>query len=540
MGTATSIGYTKYVTSLLLQVPPQHDYANPAVETNPKRLAKWIKQLPLMNLLASVRDLLDAVEPCNLQRMSGKTRIRLLELYRETALSLFAAVDDDSIRRLHLSTAQRAQVKDDMGRLCAALACGYKLMVKEYHRENTDLRRNAIALLALYRALEACALTLLHAYRNYQPAPPFMLLDAHQLLRHAERCDVMDMPVVYEKKTVAAHGVGGQYKKLMLLAVTDPYHLTAGTAVNLYQLLDAYAPLCRLSKGSQGQGLKQYVIDLEGDSPPTSCAKTTAAVNIEDARLLDIQPAVARAQERLRELRAVQAGATHQEIRLLNVLVPELEKSRVRQSPRQAVNREARITFGIDAIHYYLSRGKHHLSEMLGTSQPDIEVRDVNTEQEIHHNLDTWLIVNQSANGYLLSNHGKWSGEVRVGNAVGIVIPHGAETSPRLTLAHVRWVRNNKNQRVEVGVEVIPGDIEAVACDPLQQYADKFGAMAALLLPPVVALDIAPSLITPKKLYQPERLFTVRTSSRSFRVRAGRTVMDTALFDRFEFEPLSG
>ena len=527
--------------TVFLQIPQQHDYTNPAVELNHKRLAKWLKQLPLLNLVASMRELLGALEPANMQRMPAKTRVRLLELYRQTVVSIFPATEDEALRRLPLTGAQREQVKEDMTRLCAALAAGYKILVNDGLQEQVDPRRQPILLLAAYRAVETGALTLLHAYRTYQPAPPFTYLDLHQLYRFAEQWGIVDSAVVYDREVVDPDGIGASYKRIMLLAVLDPLHLAAGTAVPLHAMLGPYAGHCRIETAASGRGdACSFLVDPDGDSPPVPSAKVSAGYPIEQPRFLQVRPAVEQARQRLSELytHADWARTHGEEVRLLGLLAPELERDRRRQTPRKTVNRETRVALGIDAIHYYLSRGPRHLDELLKGAESGIQVDDLDSEQEARHTLDPWMIINHSANGFLLTSRRNVQREVRVGEALAVILPGNGQQMPLLTLACARWLRNTTDRRVEIGVEVIPGNMAPVTCVPDDELNLKYGELAALLLSGVSSQNPPTTLITPKAIYGPNRPLSIQTGCESLRVRAAELIMDTAVFDRFTFETL--
>lgn len=527
--------------ALLLQTPEQHDYTNPAVELNPKRLRSWLKELPLMNLLASLRELIDALEPSNRQQMPIKLRMRLLELYRETVVDIFASTEEEHLRRLPITGAQRKQIKDDTGRLCTMLAAGYKLVIKEGHQQQINPARQPLLLLAIYRAMESGVLVLLHSFRTYQPTQPFSYLDIHQIYSHAERHGVVNTPITYDKKTLAPGGISPLYKRIMLLAATDPYHFGPGTAMRLYDALAPYAALCRIEPGRQpAPEPTSFVIDLDGDSPPLPNAKVPDDMPIEQPRLLDVGPAI----DKINKLLAAPdepdnlARPSPEECKLLDLLLPELSKDRIRRAPRKAVTRETRLALGLDAVHYFLSKGARQLTESYKEDSLGIEVHDVDSESEARHNLEPWTILNESSNGYLLTGQRKGQREVRVGEAVGLVLPTRADSEPTLTLATVRWLRNAKDGRVEIGIEVIPGAALPVACQSADTFSPGYGALACLLLPSVPALGLAATVVAPKRLYSRNMTLDVKTGNESMKIRAGHLVMDTAAYDRFEFETL--
>lgn len=525
--------------TLQIKTPAQHDYDNPAVETNPKRLSKWLKQLPLLNLSASVKELRDAIELANEQPMPAKTRLRLLELYHEPVLSVFDAGEDQHLRSLPMSSAERVRVKEEMGQLCSALANGYKILVKEGHAAGQSPARNPAALLALYRAMEMTALRLLHSFRAYQVIPAFAYLDAHQLYAFARHQQVLDTPVGFEKKTVSEAGPGALYLRIMLLAVTDPFHLGLGAAGKLFELFNHYAHLCdTLALDGDLTAKGCFVVDLARDHPPIPCARAQAEQSLpQHGYILDVRPAVECARQRLEQFRQASTAAKveSEEVQLLKLLVPGLEKSRVRRAARRHVNRETRLAVGIDTIHYFVATGRAALETAFADSGEAVQVRDLGSEEEGQFSLEPWTVVNESVNGCLLVSRSRRQPSARVGDAVGIV-SLGNDDRPRVTLAVVRWMRKGGKGHMEIGVEVIPGRMLPVRCIP----AGESPAMAddqprGLFLPSAAALEVPATLMLPKQVYSRDRLIEVHTRERVTRVCAGNLVMDTAHFDRFDF-----
>lgn len=512
---------------LLLQVPKQHDFDNPAVELNPKRVARCLKDLPLLNLSLSAKTLLEALVPANLQPMPAKTRFRLLELYRDTLLAVFDGLDQQALRSQPISPKQRSQAREHGAALCRELANGYKLVVRELHGQEPS--RQPLWHAALYRAMEATALTLLDCYRSYQVPPTFTYLELHQLHVLAETTGRLNAPVQLDKQVLSKHGLNGLYHRILMLSVADPYHMPAGAAVRLYTLLEPFAPLAKIVPYHDHGPTGCYVVERGGDSPPIPCARAQSDYGLDQPAILDLRPALHAVGERLAQLRTDNEVDDDQS-RLLAILAPQLQQPRQRQAPRREARREAWISFGIEAIHYYVSRGARFIAEAMSESGADIQVRDLDHEGEDAHVLEPWQIVNESVTGYLLSSRSRWPGEPRVGDAVAVVTPSRDPQEPRLAVAIVRWMRAGRDQTVEMGIELIPGNVRAVLCE------GDAGTSPALLFSSVPALRLPASILAPKGSYAAHSVLRIRTGSRASSVRAGEAMKETACVEQFNFE----
>jgi len=510
---------------LFSNLPEQHDYRNPVVELSPKRLARWLNELPVMNLCACLDQVLEALRPCNLQAMPDKNRMRLLGLYRDTFVLLFDAVDDEQLARQPISSEQRQAARSQAAALCAELASGYTILVRECLRSDAPARQ-PLLIPALYRALEITAVGLLHSYRSYQPPPPFAYVQLHGLYAVAERTGIHQAPVTLERRSLAEDTIGAHYRQILMLAVSDPYRFGVGAAARLFPLLAPYAPMCLLGPyGSAEAEAGCYVIDRGADSAPTPADRADAGRPFEDPLLLDIRPAL----DGIAKALSTSEGDT-EHASLLQSLLPGSETKRVRQAPRREVQREAWVTFGIAAVHHFLRGGPGPIAEAIRTAGAAFQVRDLDGDTDPEHEFEPWAVINESVSGYLLASRNQWLGEARVGDVVGVSLSN-ASGQPRLTAAAVRWMRAARDRRVEMGVEIIPGTARPVRCS-----GDNSELVAALFFPSAPALQLAATLVLPKGIYRPGAVVGVQTGERMLQVRAGDIVSATDCFDRFDFE----
>ena len=78
---------------LTLNTADQHDFQDPTLELNEKRLNNWLVSLPVLDTGGSWRTVLVALEPLNEQRLECDKRLRLLKLYSATVRRLYEAAE---------------------------------------------------------------------------------------------------------------------------------------------------------------------------------------------------------------------------------------------------------------------------------------------------------------------------------------------------------------------------------------------------------------------------------------------------------------
>ena len=123
--------------ALKLSIPEQHDFTDPTVERDVDRLHDWLTNLPLMDVVETVRLVHGALDSLNEQKLAVEQRFQHLEVYRATARRLFVTVDPLHLRQLALTKAQREEAIGGVEQLFLSIAGGYKLIVVQLHQADS-------------------------------------------------------------------------------------------------------------------------------------------------------------------------------------------------------------------------------------------------------------------------------------------------------------------------------------------------------------------------------------------------------------------
>lgn len=522
---------------LLLTIPTQQRHRNPAVELKPKKVTQWLDELPVLNPMHSVNALLDAVTQLNEQQLDTKERLRLLELYRVSINTIFDSFDGDSVRRLPISVEQRGKVKEDIQRLCAELANGYKIIVKSQAQSNVSLGKDPRALLAVYRSMEQLARVLLQAYRIYAAVPMFVYLELYQLFHYAQQQKVASKKIADVDNELMAPAVEPLFLQTLLASIADPFRLGEGEILPVFRDLQPYLQYCTITQGVAVEpGPSRFVFHYGADSPPKEYLKELSQESNLDAYLLDVTKFANVAQAQLNAWENdPQRRDTHQ-AHVLRIILPHIrEKKERRVANRAPVHREVKVTVGVEAIHYYLEDGGRRLIESDKQQDFGIEVHNLDDESEQVYLLDSWVIVNESVKGYLLTRKAHAGLNIQVGDVAGLHVRRAESKQRVLSVAVVRWLRKQAGDKLEMGIEILPGNPKPVTCSSHAQPEPLFPTKRCIFFPNVKALKLPATLLTPKKVYAQGRVMNVRSGLKSVVVQARYLVMDTACFDRFDF-----
>ena len=130
-----------------------------------------------------------------------------------------------------------------------------------------------------------------------------------------------------------------------------------------------------------------------------------------------------------------------------------------------------------------------------------------------------------------LAWEGGGAGDACVGDLLGILEEQQGRTSLRLGM--IRSIRVYREGGMEAGIQLLPGGLGAVSCYAPEQPAEV--AVRALFMPANEAEQIAATLVVAKGFYAKDLQILIDVGGREVRARAGRRVLDSPVFDRFEF-----
>jgi hypothetical protein len=505
-----------------LRTPVQHNYNDPTVERDVERLRVWLTNLPLLDVVKTVRLVQGALDSLNEQKLAPGKRYQLLEVFRYTTGRLYVTVDPIYMRQLNLSKSQREHATAGIEQLLLAMAGGYKILVKALYEPAS--RGTSVELFgsAINRAIEQLGYVLVDNYRCYRAIPELLFAELHQLYRYARYFGLLAVTVADEDEGEGAGhslGIAERYHAIMLLSLTDPFRLAEGEVGLLYDILKQHAGQCRVTPGRHWSGdpAGLFLLDLGSDAPPRLCAQPGQPV--EDAQepyLLDAREALNAIHKRLDQA-PLKVRMQSPEAVLLRYLLPDEAVAEQNRESRRPASRTTSLVIGLNAIHAFL------LAARPGGKEPEEAASDGGWDK-----LLSCRIVDTSENGMrLVCDEGR-TGDARVGDLLGVV---GIEQ--RLQLVIIRSVQIHRDAGMELGVQKIHGSCGPVYCRV--QTDDEAEEIRALFIPASEADGVNATLVMAAGFYEAGRRLLINSFGRNVSARAGRNVTDSLVFDRFEF-----
>lgn len=358
--------------SLRLAIPSQSPTTTVAAFLNPAKLRAWLDTLPLANPTKTGQEILGALRVVNRATAPVNQRFHFLEQFKP----LVADITDI----LHEHYASAAIPLDDRNRVAANLAhallgemaYGYKAVLLETATTpSVEAKRNVLVASALY-AMHYLARLLVDNYALYSPEPPSLWLELHQIYRYADYEDFAssDLPAQGGKHSDVG-SIDHTYRRIIMLALTNPYHLMQGEALLVFGELDKWAAHCRiLPLAAATSPTGQLYLDLDSDGPPTYAPMGRQDIYPANGRLLDVSgilPVLERRNKDLLMSATTETGQLTLAGRKLRNMYKRLGEAwgvRIeRLSERKPRSNPIEIAIGISAAHHFASHGAEFAPE---------------------------------------------------------------------------------------------------------------------------------------------------------------------------------
>ncbi|TBU89994.1 PilZ domain-containing protein [Phytopseudomonas dryadis] len=229
-------------------------------------------------------------------------------------------------------------------RLCSELAVGFKRLLLQIHLGRQPSRPHLAW--CLYMAQHFLAQTLMRHYQQYQQPPAGLWRDSHLLYWQGEQQDCLDEPVAAAFQPAPASTLRGLYQQMLLLALSNPFHLAEGECALLFGALAPLAGIARLLPWDAEDERDGPLVDLAQAQPCLSYAQKPQG-EPEHLRRFEIGALLVA----LNEPAPLQSSAERQ---LLERVQPHWLGREQRRHGRSAQNSACNLAIGLPAIHAQL------------------------------------------------------------------------------------------------------------------------------------------------------------------------------------------
>lgn len=515
-----------------LVLPEQAQAGNSSFLTSPKRLEQWVKGLPRAHIGETSRHVYHALRELNQFPLGAEQRLTVLETLAEPIEYVVHSLRKHVLGQAFPLTPKKQKVSQLIREILHEAATGYRIYLENIVTAPQGRSTAPTTVSAVERALHYGLLLLFNAYQTYAAPPKGAWMELHKLYAFAVQHGLHELP------TNQAPGSGRDtiddtYKRILLLALVNPYQLSQDDIQRMYDSLYFWAPYCVLTPMTpRTSSRSMFAVNPASDDPPAYYAYCT--VESRQCLLLDTRALV----QQVREL--VTNGNAHAYPPAVAQLPRDALKRMLlswgslskRAFTRRGNSAQVKVTLGLSGTYKFLAgRGKQPVnsntqsratfsSQMVGAADgsglypPVWDLNDSNAVPSIYDQARgksarktptnfvlanaaandasmSFNITNESAGGYCLLWKQSASGALLVGDMVCI---HDAKTN-HCNICVIRWMKNVSDKMV-LGVEILSPCAQPTSIRIIHGDGARGDPSEGLLLPPVSAVKRPVTLLT--------------------------------------------
>jgi hypothetical protein len=329
-----------------------------------KAVHHWCATLPLANVAESAEKLLGLQRNLNSINILPGHRMEVQEILQpivedisEALIKLYGSARLPLHGRYLRAFELTQQINNEAMR-------GFRITASSINRHKDQYdNANNIFMTALFMCVHHMSLIMLGNYTVYFPVPPFLWNAIHQIYHCAEARGAHNIPINKINDNGPPRTISMEYKRMILMALANPYHLMQEECVSVYHELKSLALECNLFNPKENHMKGSFLIDLQADASPRYVPDPDKQEGI-DIRILDISPLLKTVKDKLIKLQKLAAenrdkGIERLKLRMQIDMYERLLSSWGRQGERQheRVSKldKIMIAMGLSTTHFFAS-----------------------------------------------------------------------------------------------------------------------------------------------------------------------------------------
>jgi len=488
----------------------------------------WAKKLPMANVGVAAKMLFQATRELNATGIAATSRYKMLEIIRSQTYVICESLGKRFLKQSVMLTDNDMKIVSLAQTLQNQLASGYKRIIVDELAKPSKKGEVKLLTFALHRAITDLSQTILRALQLYSNPPKNAWLELHQMFALAETKGIQQYPVKDSRaKYIASSSIQDVYTRALLLGCSKPNQLRQVDLANLYAATELWSGLVKICKGTDITAL--FLFAQHKDFPPvyrTLLKTSTTSVG----RALSPTALVSALQKHLdKDSSDVTVPGNINET-VINHLMHAWGAMVERSFRRTQNSGEIQIGIGLLASHYFSANEfslpfllkQWNAEEPQGKPQvPSTDVWDQSFDAGSQFGADSENIEFDSI--AFISSHAQDTEDTgpkakqlsaQIFNTspggYGIALenpPSSVQTGELVviketrmnnwSLGCIRWIRTQRNQATQLGIELLAPKVEAVAVRMLNKTGENGDYLRGIWLPALPAAGQEETLILP-------------------------------------------
>ena len=517
------------------------------IETRPLHVEEWLDSLPYIDFNKTSRILEEATRLTNQQKLKPAVRLELVEMYSRPYLYYVESQIRTGAQQTLQSIESLQPQVDVLRRIAVNLAYAARLAAEDALKKKSLWGKARPPLQAMLFSMNYLSHALVFSYQNYSPIPKNVWRQLHFIYDFASDLERQNATLALPAGDTRHRNmsIAQAYKRILLAALADPYHLPYGAIWEIYEQLfnwTEYTDLVTFRKVPDPAGC--FIVNLDSDSSPIPYNKFNVSRGGDRYRLLD-------ATSLNRHIDGVLAswnGKPPAEMPALSPYYARLILNHLSRAwslpPKRAEQRvessgSLALACGVDTASFLfnsekevrLPAGTSEAEEIIAGEPPADDEGEVTPVRgpRIEH----WEQIDQGTGGLALMKKDKPSVPVRVGELVTLMPER--DNTDGWSVGVIRWLMAYQSGAFRLGIQVLSGTVMPAAVRAHSGSRQDRRYRQCLLLPSREDSG-SDTVIAAKGLYAEGRQLELLAGGEQRRVRAGRLLEGTVAFEWFTLD----
>lgn len=576
-------------------------YHKPVFELTPKKVAQWVKNLPMANLGESSKSTYRLLVDTNQTLMDPDKRLNILDTLELVSHELVTSLEKQFINnRIALNEKQR-KIAALVQAIQTELSIGYHSVIESIIAEQVKRSNRKLLAKAIFMAINYHGLVIVRCYQLYASIPRRIWRELYSLFQIAKQYELENLPI---KLTVESgtSSIQDKFTQILLLTIANPYQLRQRDINLLWQILPELT--AHVSLKSHAYNKHHYIVPLAQASPPVHKSLVKPKEGDRNYKLTAFT-----AVEKLNQMLVENKQSGQQNVRyimLIRHLIQSWNHGTHRAFARTGCSGHADISFGLGATHYHLkedyqqennksetdssnptldamegslknatisevaqSKNKQSKSsfDYLSSSGPpssDVWGKLYQTEKEKEraryneleqqknnrtkdsivrdsYKFQNVELLNMSPNGYCIQITSEdLPNHAQTGEILGFLEQDNHQIH-HWSIGVVRWVRRQpKGNMVQMGVQLLAPGATPINVQLRNSRSDNNDYQRALILPALTGVGQPQTMLTNPLAFSTNSKVRILDNGEEYDARLSKELTSTGSYRQFCFERLGG
>jgi len=524
--------------NIKLTIPSQQEGQHILVETNPAKLAIWIKALPLADMSKTLPEITRAISSLNRTGIPYKLRSELVSLFDE-AYSLIHDFFRPQRNKLVAKNFNYDLNHEKLQQLTKEMAFAHKIIINDSHKKRILWGKNKPLIHSSNFAIYYLGIMLVELYEIYAPIPIFLWREINSIYAYIGKIE-LNFHKIDTGKTYCLPTVEQNYIRNCLLALADPYHLAQSEHWYLFHYLLLWVHLSRISENPDDfRKTECFIIDITSEDKPNFVTSELDDPEDPKIRLLltyDLLRQIKFDLEILEEKNKLPENSFSSSISTTKAKHLWLHASKhwreriERSAKRYPIVSKIDAIWGIDDISRVIGRSSQEKNKILSNDEI-INLTQLSSTEQLR-----WDAINVSTSGIGLCSRQYMLSNIDLGNIVLLREYMENKPAPHWRLAICRWYTGDHHNGTLLGLEYIDGKVTPVRLILNQGSNEHGGQIGIVVTSNNPNSNEAPTLITKTGSYKSGRAYAMLGLGDAVEIRPRMQIESTECIDRFFYQ----